>query len=124
MNSPRIALLLLTAVLMAPLLAWRYGWRGGFIVMVPPTLAVVLTPFLMALVGEDFTFFSALALVLVLRLPVPVQARGRSVGAMLRVRLTHHSVAPLVPVGSQAGPRHRAIANWDSNTVLTHHAKF
>ena len=65
-----IGLLALSAVLMAPMLAWRYGGRGALRVMLPPTLAVVLAPALRALGGGDFSFFDAMALVLVLSIGV------------------------------------------------------
>ncbi|CAO3424027.1 MMPL family transporter [Azospirillum doebereinerae] len=56
----------LAALLMVPALAWRYGWRGAAGIMVPPVAAVLLTPGLLGLVGQDFSFFHAMALVLVL----------------------------------------------------------
>ncbi len=61
-----VALLALSALLMVPLLAWRYGTRRALLVMVPPVVAVVLTPAVLALAGLPFTFFVAMALVLVL----------------------------------------------------------
>ena len=63
-------LLALSAVLMAPLLAWRYGVRRSFWIMLPPVLAVALTPGLRALLGGGFTFFDGIALVLVLSVGV------------------------------------------------------
>ena len=63
-------LLALSAVLMAPLLAWRYGVRRSFWIMLPPVLAVALTPGLRALLGDGFTFFDGIALVLVLSVGV------------------------------------------------------
>jgi len=69
-RSRSIKLLVLSAVLMAPLLIWRYGLRKGLWVMVPPLLAVVLTPSLRSLMGGSFTFFDAMALVLVLSIGV------------------------------------------------------
>ncbi len=65
-----IGLLVLSAGLMAPLLAWRYGVRGAARVMLPPLLAVVLAPALRALGGAGFSFFDAMALVLVLSIGV------------------------------------------------------
>ena len=61
-----LALLVLSALLMVPLLAWRYGWRGAMRVMAPAAAAVALTPLLLALAGVGFSFFGAMALVLVL----------------------------------------------------------
>ena len=65
-----IGLLALSAALMAPLLAWRYGLRGAARVMAPPLLAVLLAPALRALGGAGFSFFDAMALVLVLSIGV------------------------------------------------------
>ncbi len=64
------ALLLISGGLMAPLLLWRYGPMTGLKVMVPPILAVALTPGLRALCGGAFTFFDAMALVLILAVGV------------------------------------------------------
>ncbi len=69
-RSRAIRLIALSAVLMAPLLIWRYGLRKGLWVMIPPLLAVILAPSLRALAGGAFTFFDAMALVLVLSIGV------------------------------------------------------
>ncbi|MFA6022397.1 MAG: hypothetical protein WC722_19230, partial [Rhodospirillales bacterium] len=63
-------LLAVSLVLMLPPLIWRYGWRGGLWVMVPPLAAVVLAPLLLAVIGLPFTFFAAMALVLVVSVGV------------------------------------------------------
>jgi predicted exporter len=65
-----VMLLAGSLLLMAPLVAWRYGPRGVLPVLGPPTLAIVLTPALLALVGLPFTFFTALGLVLALSIGV------------------------------------------------------
>ncbi len=65
-----IALLALSALLMYPLLAWRYGLGRGLRVLVPSLAAVALAPPLAALAGVTFTFFNAMALVLVLSVGV------------------------------------------------------
>jgi predicted exporter len=65
-----MVLLALSALLMAPLLAWRYGPRRTFWIMLPPVLAVALTPGLRALLGDGFTFFDGIALVLILSVGV------------------------------------------------------
>jgi predicted exporter/predicted LPLAT superfamily acyltransferase len=65
-----IWLIALSAALMAPLLIWRHGFSGGMRLLVPPLLAVVLTPALRSLGGAAFTFFDAMALVLVLSVGV------------------------------------------------------
>ena len=59
-------LIAVSAVLMLPIVLWRYGRRGTPRVVLPPILAVLLAPPLAALFGVTFTFFSAMALVLVL----------------------------------------------------------
>ncbi len=65
-----LSLAALSALLIAPLLLWQYGLKGGFWVILPPTLAMLLTPALAALLGNSFTFFDAFGLVLVLALGV------------------------------------------------------
>jgi predicted exporter len=69
-RSRALTLLLLSALLMTPLLIWRYGLRKGLWIMVPPLLAVILTPPLRSVVGGAFTFFDAMGLVLVLAIGV------------------------------------------------------
>lgn len=62
-------LLALSALLMLPLLAWRY--RGATPrVLAPALLAVALAPPIGALAGQEFTFFNAMALVLVFSIGV------------------------------------------------------
>jgi len=65
-----IMLLVLSAVLMAPLLMGRYGVGKGLRIMLPPSLAVIIAPALRALAGGSFTFFDAMALVLILSIGV------------------------------------------------------
>jgi predicted exporter len=65
-----LGLLALSAVLMTPLLAWRYGLKGAVKVMAAPLLAVLLAPALRAWFGGAFTFFDGMALVLVLSIGV------------------------------------------------------
>jgi predicted exporter len=55
-----------SVLLMMPVLIWRYGARGGLRAILPPTIAVIATPPLLALAGMRFSFFSAVGLVLVL----------------------------------------------------------
>ena len=59
-------LVALSALLMVPALALRYGLWGGLRTMLPPLAAVVLAPAVVGLAGQPFTFFHAMALVLVL----------------------------------------------------------
>lgn len=63
-------LLVLSLLLMAPLVAWRYGARGILPLLGPPAAAILLTPALLALIGLPFTFFSAIGLVLALSMGV------------------------------------------------------
>ena len=65
-----VILLILSLLLMAPLVAWRYGLRGILPVLGPPAIAILLTPALLALIGLPFTFFSAIGLVLALSMGV------------------------------------------------------
>lgn len=65
-----IALLVISAALMYPLLAWRYGLLRGLRILLPSLAAVAFTPSLAALAHVDFTFFNAMALVLVLSIGV------------------------------------------------------
>lgn len=59
-------LIAISVILMMPVLIWRYGLRGSFRVVLPPMIAVLAAPPLVALAGVTFTFFNAMALVLVL----------------------------------------------------------
>jgi predicted exporter len=61
-----IILIVVSVLLMMPVLVWRYGLRGAGRVTLPPAIAVVAAPPLVALAGVTFTFFNAMALVLVL----------------------------------------------------------
>lgn len=65
-----LVLLALSAALMLPLLALRYGLRGAVRVLAPSLLAVLLAPLIASLFGIAFTFFNAMALVLVLSVGV------------------------------------------------------
>ncbi|HZB90197.1 MAG TPA: hypothetical protein VE397_02075, partial [Stellaceae bacterium] len=58
--------LAISALLMLPVIYWRYGLSGGTRVLLPPAVAVLASPPLLALAGVPFTFFNAMALVLVL----------------------------------------------------------
>jgi predicted exporter len=65
-RSRAMGLVAVSALLMAPLLVWRYGLRQGMRVLAVPVLAVALAPLLLAALGQGFSFFSAMALVLAL----------------------------------------------------------
>jgi predicted exporter len=60
----------LSALLMVLPLAWRYGLRGGLVVLLPPVSALLLTPPLIALTGEPISFFHMMGLILVLAIGV------------------------------------------------------
>lgn len=64
-----VALLALSAALMAPVLLWRYR-RRAWRVLAAPLLAVAATPALRALGGGGFSFFDAMGLVLTLSMGV------------------------------------------------------
>jgi predicted exporter len=61
-----LLLLLISAVLMMPILLWRYGLTGTGRVLLAPVTAVVFTPALLSVLGMPFTFFTAMGLILVL----------------------------------------------------------
>ena len=69
-RSRAFILLIVSAVLMTPVLFWRYGVRGGVMVLLPSVVAGALAPAFRALGGGAFTFFDAMALVLVLSIGV------------------------------------------------------
>lgn len=60
----------LSALLMVVPLAWRYGVKGGLVVLIPPVAALLLTPALIALMGEGISFFHVMGLILVLAIGV------------------------------------------------------
>ncbi|WP_431855366.1 MMPL family transporter [Azospirillum sp.] len=60
----------LAGLLMLPVLGWRYGLRGALWTLVPPGSALILAPAAVGLMGQDFTFFHAMALVLILSIGV------------------------------------------------------
>ena len=69
-RSRAVLVLAASLLIMTLLLFWRYGLRGGILVLLPSLLAVLLTPALRALAGSVFTFFDAMALVLVLSIGI------------------------------------------------------
>jgi predicted exporter len=81
----------LIAVLLIPVLMWRYGLAGGLMVMMPPLLAVVCGPAFAGLLGIPFTVFSALALILVLSI-------GLDYTIFLRESATDHRNVTLLAV--------------------------
>lgn len=65
-----VMLIAISAVLMLLPLIWRYGLHGALRVMAPPAMALLLTPAALALLGQKFTFFHAMAMILVLSISV------------------------------------------------------
>jgi predicted exporter len=65
-----VTLIAVSAVLMLPLLALRYGMAGAVRVMLPSVVTIVLVPLAKAIFGDPFTFFDAMGLVLVLSIAV------------------------------------------------------
>ncbi|MBK8158049.1 MAG: hypothetical protein IPK59_04450 [Rhodospirillaceae bacterium] len=60
----------LSALMMVIPLTWRYGLKGGLVVLVPPVAALILAPALIALTGEGISFFHVMGLILVLAIGV------------------------------------------------------
>jgi predicted exporter len=116
-------LLGLSALLMAPLLAWRYGPRRTFWIMLPPVLAVGLTPGLRALLGGGgFTFFDGIALVLILSVGVDYAvflaetSRERRAVTMLAVGLA--AVTALMSFGLLALSNVMAVQHFGATMLV------
>jgi predicted exporter len=115
-------LLGLSALLMAPLLAWRYGPRRTVWIMLPPVLAVGLTPGLRALLGSGFTFFDGIALVLILSVGVDYAvflaetSRERRVVTMLAVGLA--AVTALMSFGLLALSNVMAVQHFGATMLV------
>ncbi|WP_374650813.1 MMPL family transporter [Dongia sp.] len=60
----------LSALLMIVPLGWRYGLKGGVIVLLPSLAALILAPALVAVSGEGISFFHVMGLILVLAIGV------------------------------------------------------
>ncbi|WP_374382031.1 MMPL family transporter [Dongia sp.] len=60
----------MSALLMILPLGWRYGLKGGIVVLLPPLAALLLAPALIALTGEGLSFFHVMGLILVLAIGV------------------------------------------------------
>lgn len=60
----------LSALLMVIPLSWRYGVKGGIVVLIPPVAALILAPALIAFAGEGISFFHVMGLILVLAIGV------------------------------------------------------
>lgn len=65
-----LVLAALSIALMLILFFPRYGWAGAAWVLLPPLTAIVLTPAILSLLGQEFNFFHAMALVLILAIGV------------------------------------------------------
>ena len=117
-----MALLFLSALLMAPLLAWRYGPRRAGWIMLPPLLAVALAPGLRALGGAGFSFFDAIALVLTLAIGVDYAVflaettRERRAVTMLAVTLA--AITALLSFGLLALSQVRAVQHFGATMLV------
>jgi predicted exporter len=117
-----MALLALSALLMAPLLACRYGPRRTFWIMLPAVLAVALTPGLRALLGDGFTFFDGIALVLILSVGVDYAvflaetSRERRSVTMLAVGLA--ATTALMSFGLLALSNVRAVQHFGATMLV------
>jgi predicted exporter len=115
-------LLGLSALLMAPLLAWRYGPRRTVWIMLPPLLAVGLTPGLRALLGSGFTFFDGIALVLILSVGVDYAvflaetSRERRTVTMLAVGLA--AITALMSFGLLALSNVAAVQHFGATMLV------
>lgn len=69
-RSRAISMTAISVLVVASLLAWRYGLRGAFWTILPPIVSALLVPAVLSLVGEPFTFFHAMGLVLVVAIGV------------------------------------------------------
>lgn len=63
-------LLAISAGLFMPILYWRYGAMGAIRVVAPPLAAGAIAVAMLGLLGQPFTFFSAMALILVLSIGI------------------------------------------------------
>jgi len=117
-----LALLAVSALLMAPILIWRYGLRGSGQVLLPPLLAVLLAPALRALIGGAFSFFDAMALVLVLSIGVDYAVfcaettKDRKAVTMLAVMLA--ACTALLSFGLLALSGVHAVQSFGSTMLL------
>jgi predicted exporter len=115
-------LLALSALLMAPLLACRYGPRRTIWIMLPPILAVALTPGLRALFGAGFTFFDGIALVLILSVGVDYAvflaetSRDRRTVTMLAVALA--ATTALMSFGLLALSNVQAVQHFGATMLV------
>ncbi len=73
-------LALASYVVVAVLLLFRYGVVGGFAVMLPPTMAALLSFGVLGLLGEPLSLFNMMALLLVLGLGVDYSLFFRETG--------------------------------------------
>ena len=112
----------LSAVVMFAGLALRYGLKGAGWVMVPSAVAITLAPAILMLVGQDFTFFHAMALVLLLSIAndyaifsaeSPATRRSVTLLAVWMAALT-----TLLSFGLLAASRVPAVHNFGSTMLI------
>jgi predicted exporter len=91
-------------------LTWRYGLAGSAWVMLPAGIAVVLVPAFMALLGESYTFFHAMAQVILLAIATDYAifcAEGANSTSLLAVWLA--AITSLLSFGLLAFSRVPAV---------------
>jgi predicted exporter len=118
----RIRAMVLTAasaLIMFVGLAWRYGLSGSAWVMLPAGIAVVLVPALMAILGESYTFFHAMAQVILLAIGTDYAifcAEGASPTSLLAVWLA--ATTSLLSFGLLAFSRVPAVHGFGSAMLI------
>jgi predicted exporter len=118
----RIRAMVLTAasaLIMFVGLAWRYGLSGSAWVMLPAGIAVVLVPAFMAILGESYTFFHAMAQVILLAIGTDYAifcAEGASPTSLLAVWLA--AATSLLSFGLLAVSRVPAVHGFGSAMLI------
>jgi predicted exporter len=112
----------LSAVLMFAGMTLRYGLKGAGWVMAPSAVAITLAPAILMLVGQDFTFFHAMALILLLSIAndyaifsaeSPATRRSVTLLAVWMAALT-----TLLSFGLLAASRVPAVHNFGSTMLV------
>jgi predicted exporter len=118
----RLRAMLLTAasgLFMFVALTWRYGLAGSAWVMLPAGIAVVLVPAFMAILGQSYTFFHAMAQVILLAIGTDYAifcAEGASSTSLLAVWLA--AITSLLSFGLLAFSRVPAVHGFGSAMLI------
>ena len=118
----RIRAMVLTAasaLIMFVGLTWRYGLAGSAWVMLPAGMAVVLVPAFIAMLGESYTFFQAMAQVILLAIGTDYAifcAEGASSTSLLAVWLA--AITSLLSFGLLAFSRVPAVHGFGSAMLI------